>query len=221
MNIIRQNILFEHLSKYDNIVWDWNGTLLNDKELSLEILQTQQKKCQAPLLGADEYLQLFSFPIKEFYEKIGFDLDKYPFEGLAAEFFRLYEESFFKSKLFEGTVETLESLSAIGKKQFIVSAAEKNYLKMVVNRCKISHFFIEICGVENDLGETKKAVAEDLVKKFSLQTKETIFVGDTDHDLEVAQAVGAESLLVADGHQSFSRLKQRHHFVLESRYTHL
>ncbi len=37
-----------------------------------------------------------------------------------------------------------------------------------------------------------------------------ILVGDTDHDLEVGDALGIDVLLVTGGHQSHARLSKRH-----------
>ncbi len=42
-------------------------------------------------------------------------------------------------------------------------------------------------------------------------------IGDTDHDLEVGNELGIDVLLIADGHQSFEKLKNVHDNVIETR----
>ena len=59
--------------KYTNIIWDWNGTLLNDTELSIKCINTLLKRRSLPLLSAEQYREVFGFPIREYYQRIGLD----------------------------------------------------------------------------------------------------------------------------------------------------
>ena len=45
-----------------------------------------------------------------------------------------------------------------------------------------------------------------------------VLIGDTDHDIEVAEAMGVDVIILADGHQSYSRLAGKHPNIIPSRY---
>ena len=72
--------------KYKHIIWDWNGTLLNDSYLCVQILNESLRKRNIPEITVEKYREKFLFPIKTFYESIGFDFDKEPFENSNTEF---------------------------------------------------------------------------------------------------------------------------------------
>jgi phosphoglycolate phosphatase len=57
-----------------------------------------------------------------------------------------------------------------------------------------------------------------LMREHRLDAAEILFVGDTDHDLEVGKTLGVDTLLIAEGHQSYERLSEVHHQVLKSRF---
>ncbi len=62
------------------IVWDWNGTLLNDVDLCFScinrLLVSHDLK---PLDTLSQYREVFTFPIEDYYKRVGFDFDKIPF----------------------------------------------------------------------------------------------------------------------------------------------
>ena len=76
--------------KYSYVVWDWNGTLFEDMiaciETMNELLRQKGLKC---ISGIDEYRRKFCFPVKKYYERLGFNLDIDPFENLAHTYINL------------------------------------------------------------------------------------------------------------------------------------
>ena len=59
--------------KYDCIFYDFNGTLLDDTDICVEILNKMLDKRGYKHITKEKYRDIFSFPIKEYYEKAGFD----------------------------------------------------------------------------------------------------------------------------------------------------
>jgi phosphoglycolate phosphatase len=55
------------------IIWDWNGTLLNDVKECLQIINKSLHKRNLPALNLPRYLEKFQFPVKKYYEAIGFN----------------------------------------------------------------------------------------------------------------------------------------------------
>ena len=58
--------------KITNIIWDWNGTLLDDIDISMEALNQLLEAQHLPLvLEKEEYRRYFQFPVIEYYKKVG------------------------------------------------------------------------------------------------------------------------------------------------------
>ena len=60
------------MARYKNIVWDWNGTLLDDVAVGVDTLNEMLGRRALRLLSVEEYKDRFGFPVVEFYQKIGF-----------------------------------------------------------------------------------------------------------------------------------------------------
>ena len=57
------------------IIWDWNGTLLDDLDLSLESVNILLEERNLPALSVEKYKDIFCFPIVVYYVKAGFDFE--------------------------------------------------------------------------------------------------------------------------------------------------
>ncbi len=55
-----------------SIIWDWNGTLLNDLDLCISAINVLLGKRELPLLNRQTYKAVFSFPVKDYYKAVGF-----------------------------------------------------------------------------------------------------------------------------------------------------
>jgi phosphoglycolate phosphatase len=71
--------MFDQIS---GIIWDWNGTLLDDTELSVQTMNQMLQKRNLQQLTHASYKEVFSFPVKDYYRKIGFNFTSEPFEYL-------------------------------------------------------------------------------------------------------------------------------------------
>ena len=91
--------LIPHLQKYENILWDWNGTLLNDVEIAFSLMKKQMKQYGLEPLEQGELKKHFCFPIRQYYMNIGFDLEKECFKQMASEFMAAYTKEMKKANL--------------------------------------------------------------------------------------------------------------------------
>ena len=210
--------LQKHFENKTHIIWDWNGTLINDLDLCVEITGQLLGEHGLPELGRDRHRDRFRIPVKDFYEELGFDLEKVSYESLALEFARRYRRAVTRCSLYHGAKDLLELLKTKEKRQAILSAANEETLKELVLHYDIHHFFDLVCGLGDHLAASKVERGRELLAHWGVESSRIVLVGDMDHDVEVARELGIEALLLADGHQSFHRLKAFHPNTLETRY---
>ena len=70
----------DSIKAYKHIIWDWNGTLLDDVDIVIDCMNSLLKKRNLPLLHVDKYKDIFTFPVKDYYSQLGFDFTTEPFE---------------------------------------------------------------------------------------------------------------------------------------------
>jgi len=192
--------------KYDSIIWDWNGTLLNDVDIVVETINQLLNDRNLTLLTIGRYLDVFTFPVRDYYEQIGFDFRIEPFEIPALQFITIYNKAVDACGLHKEVVPLLSRLQGEGYRQFILSAMEQEQLEKTVTNNEISSFFEDLCGLNDHYAVSKVANGKSLITKHGLNPERTLMVGDTIHDYEVAMAIGCKCVLVANGHQSKQRL---------------
>lgn len=189
------------------ILWDWNGTLLDDLQLNLDIENVLLTKRGLPPLPSREfYLENFGFPIVDFYVLTGFDFQKEPYEAVADDYAAEYEKRLNDVFLFDDTAKVLDELNRRGLKQVIISATNQNVLLRQVEHFGIADKFQAIIGTQNNLGFSKVQFAVKWMQENNVIPDRALFIGDTQHDCETAKAIGCDCFLVATGHNSKNRL---------------
>jgi phosphoglycolate phosphatase len=198
------------------IIWDWNGTLLNDLSHCIASINSLLGKRRLPLLDITSYKEVFSFPVKDYYTAIGFDFSKEDFSVPAHEFIEIYEAGVERCPLHPSAGNVLEYFRLKGCRQFVLSAMHQEMLERTLRHTNIYHYFEGVAGLADHYAVSKKERGQQLIKKFHIEKNRTWLVGDTNHDFEVALALGIKCILVADGHQSEERLKRTGAFVLNN-----
>ena len=120
------------LKNFTHIIWDWNGTLLDDAWLCVDVMNGMLKKRGLPLKTVEEYRELFDFPVKDYYAKLGYDFDKEPFDEVGMEFIIKYNKRQDETLLHPEVLEILAAFNTRGFSQNILSAREHNDTNVLV-----------------------------------------------------------------------------------------
>ena len=190
------------------IIWDFNGTILDDREACRTILNTMLGRRGIPAVSEAQYLEIFRFPVSEYYLLAGFDFQAEPFEDLAVEFIGLYNAADFGLPVRSGAVDLLYKIRDTGRRQVLLSATERDMLLRQVQRLGIGEYFDEILGNGDIYSHSKQQMAEAWFARSGLRASDAVLIGDTVHDWEVARALGCECILVTGGHYSRRRLQE-------------
>lgn len=186
--------------KYDYLVLDFNGTIIDDVDLCLNILNHLLEERNYKKVSLEEYKHIFTFPIKKYYINAGFDLEKYSFTSISNEFISLYQKASLNCKLYEGINELIDKCNNNRIKVVLLSASQKDNLKEQTDHFGLSEKFEAILGTSTIEAASKVEIGKNYFK--DKQDKKILFVGDTTHDAEVASAIGADALLITHGHQA-------------------
>ncbi len=189
-----------------HILWDFNGTVLDDLAPCIKSINELLKKYGLPELSdAERYKEVFEFPVQNYYAKIGFDFDKTSFDILAVEWVDLYNKYNEPLKLCPNVVKALKAVRKAGIPQLILTASKTEMVQDQLSRLGIGGYFDGIIGLDNIHARGKSDIA--LEWKNKVKPENPVMIGDTEHDAEVADLIGAKCLLVSCGHMSAERLK--------------
>ncbi|NPA67199.1 MAG: HAD family hydrolase [Chlorobi bacterium] len=202
--------------KYKHIIWDYNGTLLDDVELCTEIINEMLAKRNLPTMSIEKYRELFDFPVKEYYKRAGFNFEKESFEKTGTEFIEQYDKRSYKTKLYDGIFELIQKISESGIRQSILSARKKEQLHEELKKFEIFKFFDYVFGLNDHYAGGKTETGKQLLKKINLPRKKILMIGDTVHDCETAKILGIDILPVAYGHHPKQKLLNYKTYIPEN-----
>lgn len=188
-------------------IFDFNGTILDDTALGLECIN----KCiddylDREHLSLEEYREIFTFPVKHYYEIVGFDFNVLNWEEVGQRWMDYYVAGFDKCTLFDGVKDLLERNISLGNKNIVLSASKIDMLKSQLKDLGIVEMFDEILGIDNIYATSKLPIGLNFIK--DKDPNDCMMIGDTLHDAYVAEKMNIECVLVANGHQSKRVLKQ-------------
>ena len=163
--------------KYKHIIWDWNGTLLDDYQFCIKIMNQMLKKRGMQEMTESWFLDNFCFPVKDYYLKLHYE---------ATDILK-----FFRKK---------------GIDQSLVSASSQKMLDEILQYHNINDYFLKILGTDNHYANGKEALTKDWINELELNPSEILFIGDTIHDKDIADIIGSDCILIAKGHVSKKRL---------------
>ena len=191
---------------HTHLVWDFNGTILDDVQLGIDCVNPMLEARGLPIIPtADAYREIFGFPIDDYYRRLGFDFEKEDYDTvLAPEWVARYLAGESACPMNEGVKETICAVKAAGIPQVLLSATKIEMLIAQLERLGIRGDFDEVIGLDNIHARSKKAQAME----WRVRNPEArpLFIGDTEHDADVANAVGGDCVLFLGGHQSMARL---------------
>lgn len=185
------------------VVWDWNGTLLDDVEVCIETANAMLRRRHLPQLeSVDQYQNVFTFPVINYYRQVGFDLERESFEALSTEYMRGYHERAVRCGLFADAEPGIRQLREQGVPSLILSASRQDHLRMQTEQCGCTDWFSDLIGISDIYAREKLSAAQAWLKQNPQPDREMIMIGDSLHDAEVAEALGWDCILIDRGHQS-------------------
>jgi phosphoglycolate phosphatase len=200
--------MIKKINNYKHIIWDWNGTLVDDVWLVVEIMNKMLKKRHLPGIDSKKYREIFDFPVIKYYIKLGFDFSRESFENLTVEFIGEYYDRFNECKLFYETEKVLQEIKDLGISQSILSASKEDVLIEKIKYYKIETFFCKIIGLDNHYAESKIERGKKWIVDLHVNPREVLLIGDTVHDFIVSKHIGSDCQLIANGHNSRKKLEK-------------
>jgi len=163
----------------------------------------------------DRYREIFGFPVQNYYIKLGFDFEKESFKKSGLEFIHAYKKRRYEASLYPQVIPLLTKLMSKKINHSILSAQHQSLLDDLTKYYNIRKYFIRINGLDDHYAHSKVKKGIEWINDLGVEAHEVLFIGDTVHDYEVAEAIGVDCLLLSHGHHCYSRLSETGAVVIE------
>jgi phosphoglycolate phosphatase-like HAD superfamily hydrolase len=189
-------------------VWDWNGTIFDDFDLTARIAGRTMATLGVPGVSAEDIRRAFRRPFSEFYA----DLVGRPVTGEEFVFIRERYELEYSAEVFDLSLQPDASVAMdlLGARasQSLLSMAPDAQLQQLIDHHRLRGRFILVEGSPRSDSDGSKA--ERMVRHLATigaTGARTVVIGDTVDDHEAAVHSGARSVLVTTGSTSRANLE--------------
>ena len=195
------------------IAFDWNGTLIDDVKPAHKSFAAVQAAYGYPECLLEEYQSYFQIPIENLFLNAGF-----PANDVLAElpkmlgiFHEVYAPLERETPLREGAGDMLESLAKTGVQSVIFS----NHLKYPIIECcekfGLSRYLDDVLSNEDIAEQARSLLKKERLLRYmaaqGITEKNTIIVGDTPEEIEIAREIGAVGVAITGGYSAQKRLE--------------
>ncbi|WP_255953737.1 HAD family hydrolase [Streptomyces odontomachi] len=191
-----------------HIVWDWNGTLFDDFDISVTAASAACVEVGGAPIEGEAYRRCFTRPVRTFYERL---LERAVSDDQWHTIVDTYHSNYTRqiplARLRHRAKEVLAELAASGVTHSLLSMGEHEEVVALVEQWGISESFLIAEGVRHHQGRTdskQQALKEHLallqgLSGTPLLPSQVVLIGDTLDDLEAANAAGTVCVLLDDG----------------------
>ncbi|WP_344968725.1 HAD family hydrolase [Salinactinospora qingdaonensis] len=198
-----------HRHDATHIVWDWNGTLLDDNHANIAAVNRICAEFGRDPVDLEYWRSVFRRPLLSCYEELlGRCFIDGEWQRLNNAYERCYDTLLPSCELAEGATEALRAWPEAGRSQSLLSMASHDGLVPLVDERGLTHHFTRIDGRRFDATHDSKA--EHLAAHLQAQEIDpatAVLIGDIDDDAHAAHAVGAHAILVTTGMMARWRLE--------------
>ncbi|MBD3942426.1 HAD family hydrolase [Microbacterium sp. NEAU-LLC] len=183
------------------VCWDWNGTLLDDVERCLRVMNAVLAEFGRPVIAdVDAYRAVFRFPLDRFYADVGIEASQY--RSAAGRYLELLEADATDVALHADAQATIDALRARGIAQVLASATRAPLLAAQLRPHDIAHSFDAVLSITDAYQASKRDVIATWLADSRYDAEEVLLIGDTNHDHEIADELGARFVHFDNGHQA-------------------
>ena len=189
-----------------HLVWDWNGTLLDDLDLVVAATNASLASVGGPSITVDEHRRDFCRPLAAYYSKVlGRPVTVEEFATLDRAFHDAYRIGLAECRL---ATDAMTAIGAWSGSQSLLSMFFHHELVPVVERHGLVEHLRRVDGLRDPVGGGRKAPhLRAHLEALSVLGEECVLIGDSVDDAEAAAAVGARIVLYAGGITEPSRLR--------------
>lgn len=185
--------------KYELVVFDWDGTLLDSAGAIVQAIQAACRDLQLPEPSDAQARHVIGLGLVDAMRHAVPELEPENYQAMVERYRFHYLSGDHRLVLFEGVRDMLASLQSAGHILAVATGKSRAGLDRALDHSDLRSFFQASRCADECHSKPHPQMLEELMAEFAIPLKSTVMIGDTSHDLLMASNAGVDSLAVTYG----------------------
>lgn len=185
--------------EFDLVVFDWDGTLMDSTPTITRCIQAACRDLGLPVPADDVASYVIGLGLKDALQTAAPTLDPADYPKLSERYRFHYLISDKQTVLFPGVRELLDALRARGRFLAVATGKSRVGLNRALESAKLLGVFDATRCADETFSKPHPAMLQEIARELGQDLARTVMIGDTTHDLMMAQSAGAAGVAVAYG----------------------
>ena len=185
--------------QFDLIVFDWDGTLMDSTSTIVKCIQASARDLGLPVPRDDAAAHVIGLALPEAMQTVMPDVDPKYHPRMVERYRYHYLSRDHELTLFPGVQEMLQELSQQAYFLAVATGKSRVGLNRSLNAVKLLSMFDATRCADETFSKPHPAMLLELTRELGQDIKRTVMIGDTSHDLLMANNAGAAGIAVHYG----------------------
>ena len=195
--------------RFDLIIFDWDGTLIDSIDWIVNCMQKAAAVCQCDIPSDQAAKDVIGLSLKKAMSRLFPDVGISRQEQLVS----CYSEYFFsrqasRDDLFAGVYDMLDSLKNAGYKLAVATGKSRAGLEKALQGTGTEDLFSITRCADETASKPNPVMIREIIKELDVDNERTLMIGDSIHDLQMAANADISFVAVSSGTHSSELLKQ-------------
>lgn len=185
--------------RYDLIVFDWDGTLMDSTAVIAGSIQAACRELGLPVPDDETARHVIGLGLGEALRHAVPGAPEAMYEALVACYRRHFLAQGEATPLFDGAREMIMALHATGHLLAVATGKNRNGLNRALESTGLKPYFHATRTADQTFSKPHPAMLLELMDELMTKPERTLMVGDTTHDVQLAQNAGVDVVAMAHG----------------------
>ena len=185
--------------KYELVVFDWDGTLLDSAGAIVRAIQSSCQDLDLPIPDDARARHVIGLGLADALRHAVPELKPDNYQAMIERYRHHYLAGDQTLKLFDGVPEMLDRLASAGHVLAVATGKSRLGLERAFDHSGLRRFFQASRCADECHSKPHPQMLEELMAEFGVTADMTVMIGDTSHDLLMASNAGVDGLAVTYG----------------------
>jgi phosphoglycolate phosphatase len=195
------------MARFDLIVFDWDGTLMDSAGIIAASIQAAARDLGIPAPSDERARHIIGLGLDDALRQALPDLPSQRYPELTERYRHHYLARDHELLLFDGVEKMLEELVATGYRLAVATGKSRQGLERALDGSGLGPYFHGSRCADECFSKPHPQMLEELMEEFGVSPATTLMIGDTTHDLQMARNAGVTGVAVTYGAHPATLLK--------------